>query len=177
LLGYADRADADKMRKAVSIFRTLAAGLNCEEIEPGNRLQIIEDFRHDKVWRLFASSSCEWLSVTPVAIHRCYKVPTRSPDGQRLSSNERHIRRVSEWTNLLRASLRHIRLPEDLIASCNITLTPSPLLGGTERAERYRPKNERGPFVHARLEFRRPVRGPLLVGDGRYVGLGLFAPT
>jgi CRISPR-associated protein Csb2 len=142
------------------------------------RLQLIEDpWRGDKVWPLFAGSSQVWLSATPVAIDRGYKVPTHSPDGQQLSSNERHLRRLTEWTTLLRASLRHIRLPDDLVERCKITLTPTPLLVATERAERYRAKEERALFLHARLEFFRCIRGPLLVGDRRYQGFGLFFPT
>jgi CRISPR-associated protein Csb2 len=51
------------------------------------------------------------------------------------------------------------------------------LLAATERAERYRPQSEKAPFVHVRLDFPDPVRGPLLVGDRRYLGFGLFAPA
>lgn len=175
LLGY---AAPDKASLAASIYHTLRVCLDGEEIEPGYRLQLIEDpLRRDKVWRVYAGSSQVWHSVTPVALDRGYKVPTRSPNGRPLTSNERHVRRLAEWTTLLRGSLRHIRLPEDLATTCRITLTSSPLLRGTERAERYRAKNEHAPFMHARIEFLRPVRGPLLVGDRRYQGLGLFFPA
>jgi CRISPR-associated protein Csb2 len=172
LLGYADSAQT-----AASIYRTLAACLDGAEIEPGYRLQLIADPRKDKVWPLYNRASRCWVSVTPLAIDRGYKVPTHASDGTPLSSNERHIRRHAEWTHLIRASLRHIRLPDDLAATCKITLTPSPLLAATERAERYRAKDERAPFIHARLEFPRCVRGPLLMGDRRYQGFGLFLPT
>lgn len=100
-----------------------------------------------------------------------------SPNGQPLSSNERHLRRQLEWTNLLRASLRHVGLPDDIVTACRISLTPSPLLSATERAERYRPQSEKAPFVHVRLDFRGLVRGPLLVGDRRCLGFGLLAPA
>jgi CRISPR-associated protein Csb2 len=172
LLGYADSAQT-----AASIYRTLAASLDGEEIEPGYRLRLIADPRKDKVWPLYNRASCCWVSVTPLAIDRGYKVPTHAPDGTPLSSNERHLRRHAEWTHLIRVSLRHIRLPDDLAATCKITLTPSPLLAATERAEQYRAKDEKALFVHARIEFPRRVRGPLLVGDRRYQGFGLFFPT
>jgi CRISPR-associated protein Csb2 len=185
LLGY---ADANKASAAASIYRVLASCLDGEDIDEGDafergerryRLQLIEDpWRKDKVWPLFAGSSQVWLSATPVALDRSYKVPSHSPDGQQLlSSNERHLRRLAEWSSLLRASLRHIRLPDDLTATCKITLTPSPVLPATERAERYRAKDERAPFLHARIEFPRRIRGPLLVGDRRYQGFGLFVPA
>ncbi len=174
LLGYANENTA---AAAASIYRTLAASLDGEEIEHGHWLrQVVDPIRNDKVWRLYAASSRCWVSVTPVAIDRGFKVPTHSPDGTPLSSNERHLRRLAEWTRLLRASLRHIRLPADLVESCQVELTPSPFLRATERAERYQPKGERAPFIHARIVFPRAVRGPLLVGDRRYFGLGLFVP-
>ena len=173
LLGY-----ADNVAGAASIYRTLAACLDGEEIEPGYRLQLIDEpFRNDKVWPLYARASRSWVSVTPLAIDRGYKVPTHAPDGTPLSSNERHLRRQAEWTQLVRASLRHIRLPPDVVDSCQVQLTASPLLPATERAERYRAKDERAPFMHARIEFSRPVRGPLLMGDRRYQGFGLFIPA
>jgi CRISPR-associated protein Csb2 len=177
LLGFApsDKKAAD----ARSVYRTLAASLDGKpdyENKPTFHLQLIDEHR-DKVWRLYSGASRTWISATPVVIDRGYKVPTHSPDGQELSRNERHLRRQSEWVKLLQASLRHIRLPEDLAGSCEITLTASPLLSATERAEKYRPAKERAPFIHARLEFPRPVRGPLLLGDRRYFGLGLFVPA
>jgi CRISPR-associated protein Csb2 len=175
LLGY---AEANRAPHATSIYRTLAACLDGEEIEPGYRLQLVEDpLRRDKVWRVYVGSSRMWLSVTPVAIDRGYKVPVYSPNGEPLSSNERHLRRQSEWTSLLRTSLRHIGLPDNVVTTCRISLTPSPLLAATERAERYRPQSENAPFVHVRLDFSGLVRGPLLVGDRRYLGFGLFVPT
>jgi CRISPR-associated protein Csb2 len=175
LLGYADTEIAPS---AASIYRTLSSCLDREEIESGYRLQLIADPpRSDKVWPLYSRASRYWVSVTPLAIDRGYKVPTFAPDGTPLSSNERYLRRLAEWMQLVRTSLRHIRLPADLVDSCQVQLTPSPMLRTTERAERYRAKDERVPFMHARIEFSRPVRGPLLVGDRRYQGFGLFIPT
>lgn len=173
LVGY---ANAVKAADASSIYRTLAASMDGEEIEAGYRIQLVEDFRSDKVWLLYTRASRRYVSVTPLAIDRGYKVPTRAPDGTILSNNERHLRRQAEWQRLVRASLRHVHVPEDLVDSCQIQLTAGPLVPATERAERYRPKNERARFVHACLTFCRPVRGPLLVGDRRYQGFGLFLP-
>ena len=174
LVGFAEAGIASD---ATSIYRSLDVALDGEEIEAGYRLQLIADPFRDKVWPFYAGASRCWVSVTPLAIGRGYKVPTHAPDRTPLSRNQRHLRRLAELTQLVRSSLRHIRLPSDLVESCQIHLTPSPLLAATERAERYRPKDEGVPFVHARIEFSRPVRGPLLLGDRRYFGLGLFAPV
>jgi CRISPR-associated protein Csb2 len=175
LLGY---ADTENKARAASIYRTLARCVDGEEIAPGYRLQLIDGApQHDKVWWLYSGSSRVWLSATPVVINRGFRVPTYSADGGFLSDNERHLRRQAEWASLLRASLRHIRLPDDIVETCEVTLTPSPLLAATERAERYRPIGESASFVHVRIDFPRPVRGPLIVGDRRYIGLGLLTPV
>ena len=175
LLGYAEAAKASH---AASIYRTLTTALDGEEIQTGYRLQLIANpFRRDKVWPFYTRAGRCWVSATPLVIGRGYKVPTHTTDGTPLSRNERHLRRLAEWTQLVRSSLRHIRLPSDLVESCQIHLTPAPLLPATERAERYQPKDEGVPFAHACIEFSRPVRGPLLVGNRRYFGLGLFVPV
>lgn len=174
LLGFASKHIS---AQATSIYRTLCANLDGVEIEPGCQLHLLEDPHRDKVWSVYNQASRTWVTATPLAIARSYKVPTNAPDGTPLSTNERHLRRLVEWTKLVRASLRDIRLPADLVDSAIIQLTPSPVLPATERSERYRPRNDRTPFLHARIKFPRPIRGPLLVGDRRYFGLGLFIPT
>jgi CRISPR-associated protein Csb2 len=115
--------------------------------------------------------------VMPVALARHFKVPTHSEDGKRkLTENERYLRKLAEWTALVRSSLCDIGLPQDLATTCGIILTASPLVPNTHRAERYRPPGESAVFTHARLAFAKPVRGPLIVGDRRYQGYGLFVP-
>lgn len=178
LLGYA-RTRAENA--ATEVYRVLSGSLDGDLVEAGGshyRLRLRDERpQNDKVWFQFVRSARVWHSVTPVALARGFKVPTLAPDGsRRLTSNERHLRRLAEWTALLRASLRHICLPEELAATCAITLTASPLVPHTLRAERYRPPGESAVFTHARIEFTEPVRGPLLVGDRRYFGYGLFFP-
>ena len=180
LLGYA-RPDTEAEAEAAEVYRVLCASLDGETVETGKsryRLQVLAGRpEKDKVWFQFLRSSRVWHSVTPVALARGFSVPTHSKDGSRkLTSNERHLRKLAEWVALLRASLRHIGLPEDLAATCSITLTSSPLVPNTHPAEQYRPPGESAVLTHARVEFAEPVRGPLIVGDRRYKGYGLFFP-
>jgi CRISPR-associated protein Csb2 len=47
---------------------------------------------------------------------------------------------------------------------------------GVELASRYHlPAGLRGPRYHVRVRFALPIPGPLVVGAGRYRGVGLFA--
>lgn len=174
LLGFARSEIASC---AIEIYETLAAALDGEEIaEMAGRLRRV-DIARDKIWAQLGAESRVWCSLTPVAIARGFKVPHFAPDGRALSTNERHRRKLAEWSALLRDSLRHIGLPEPLVVNARIELTLSPLLHQTVRAERYRPPGESAVLTHARIEFPEPVRGPMLVGDRRYQGLGLFVPV
>lgn len=176
LVGYASEQNADA---ALSVYRTLAANLNgmfdCEE-KPSWQMQLVDRPDPDKVWRLYNASSRVWASVTPVAISRGYTVPKFSPSGEPLSKNERYLRKLAEWQKLLRESLRHIGLPNELIKATVIEISMTPFIPKCERAEKYRPPGEKAVLVHVRLTFPEPVRGPLLLGDRRYFGLGLMAP-
>lgn len=178
LVGY---SKADVREEADEIYRTLAASLDHRDLVLGGgvaRLRLISTTGNDEtIWRQLSQPSKRWASLTPLAIARGFTVPKRSPDGMcRLSSNERYRYKLAEWSKLVRESLRHVGLPETVISSCNIQLTQSPLYPGAQRAERYRPPGETAAFTHAHLDFSEPVRGPLLVGDRRYQGFGLFAP-
>jgi len=131
----------------------------------------------DKVWPQYTGKSRVWCSILPVAIARGYKVPKFHADGHELNGNERHRRKLSEWEKLLRDSLRHIGLPPELISACTIECTATPLVPKSSRAENYRAPGEQAVLTHVRLRFPSQVRGPLLLGDRRYMGLGLFVPV
>jgi len=82
---------------------------------------------------------------------------------------------------------RHGRVEAEVIKSClmlglpepsEISVSTSPLIaGGIRLRPDELPEHLRGRlFRHVVLCFPRPVAGPLLLGAGRYVGIGLFAP-
>ena len=62
-------------------------------------------------------------------------------------------------------------------AVASVTLQRLPFWPNLPAAPAYRrPENlRRRPAFHARVVFRRPVRGPIALGDGRFRGLGLLA--
>jgi CRISPR-associated protein Csb2 len=174
LLGFTQPGIANQ---GAEIYDTLGTALDGEIVaEMSGRLQRC-DIAHDKIWGQLTGASRVWCSLTPVAIARGFKVPRFTPDGRPLGTNERHLRKLAEWSALLQDSLRHIGLPEPLVCNCSIQLTASPLVHRTVRAERYRPPGESAVLTHARIEFPEPVSGPLIVGDRRYQGLGLFVPV
>jgi CRISPR-associated protein Csb2 len=58
-----------------------------------------------------------------------------------------------------------------------IHLQPEPIFPGAERAGCYRVPEYLRQFskTHAIITFSEPVVGPLVIGAGRYIGLGLMA--
>lgn len=105
--------------------------------------------------RRWRQGSTEWVSVTPVVL-------------------DRFPRRGNIESEIARSCLAAgIPEPDEVIAS-----TGPLIAGGARLRPRELPEQVRGRiYRHARLRFSREVAGPLLVGAGRYLGLGLFAPV
>ncbi len=113
-----------------------------------------------------------WDSVTPVALDRNPgKLHSRSPDA---------VARAEK------------RAKDTLVAACQrqgfppptrVAIGFAPLVPGSSPATEFPPYPRRkGPrrfrrvLVHASLTFERAVEGPLVLGAGRHLGLGLFRP-
>ena len=113
-----------------------------------------------------------WRSVTPVALGRN---PGRltSPDPDKAEAAWKRAE------DSLRDDVRRAGLPDPLA----VNLTFQPLVEGSRQAGAFGPfprTQAAGKFrrvlVHAEVIFTSPVRGPLLLGAGRHLGLGLFTP-
>lgn len=118
--------------------------------------------------------STTWSSVTPVAL-------PNHPGPLFEGSPARRARSWSRAEELIALSCRHAGLPDPL----SVMVSPSPLVDGSSPAGSFPAFRQPGPsgaasvprvLLHAAVEFGRPVRGPLLIGAGRYFGLGLMRP-
>ena len=105
--------------------------------------------------RRWRQGSTEWISVTPVVL-------------------DRFPRRGDIESEIARSCLA-AGLPEPY----EVVASTGPLIaGGARLRPRELPEQVRGRiYRHARLRFSCQVAGPLLVGAGRYLGVGLFAPV
>jgi len=103
-------------------------------------------------WR---QGSQRWVSVTPVVLDR---FPRRG-----------NVEAEVAW------SCRAVGLPEP----SEVTVSTSPLVaGGIRLRPGELPEHLRGRlFRHVELVFPHRVAGPLLLGAGRYLGIGLMAPV
>ena len=124
-----------------------------------------------KVW---SREALRWLSVTPIALPRH---PGRLSGGAAAA-------RAKAWQSAeeaVVASCEHVGLP----APVNMHLSLSPLIRGARHVRDCPPFQRKGKqgevvrrqLVHAALTFDEPIHGPLLLGAGRFAGLGLMRPV
>lgn len=118
--------------------------------------------------------STRWVTATPIALDR-------NP-GNLHDADEHRRRAAFEAAEAsVRESLRLVLAP-DAPDPDEVQVLRSAALTGTTKPQRYphypmEPGRTQRVLVHARVRFSTPVRGPLLVGAGRYQGLGLMLPV
>ncbi len=117
-------------------------------------------------------SSRRWVSVTPVALDR---------NPGRLDLPERRVAAEERARAGVIEACERLGLPVPI----DVTVGQDALMEGTRAARKFPPfppgpPGRRGPRrvkVHVALRFGEEVEGPLLLGAGRHVGLGLFRPV
>lgn len=115
--------------------------------------------------------STTWTTATPMLFDRHPGDLTDRKPSRRRSA----LRKAHEIVN---TAVARIGLPPPV----SVELSELPWLIGSEHARMFRhfkadkSPNPR-PRMHVRIRFAQPVRGPLLLGAGRFRGLGLFRPV
>lgn len=118
--------------------------------------------------------SHRWVSATPIAL------PTHPGrlTGGTASARGAAWRRAEQGVV---ESCRHVGLPEP----ADVVVSLDPFITGSLPAFRFPAFHQRGRggepvarrLVHASVTFDRPLEGPLMLGAGRYMGLGLMRPV
>jgi CRISPR-associated protein Csb2 len=118
----------------------------------------------------YVRPSCLWASTTPVLLDRHLK-SAAPPE------------RSAEAEDMIRAACARLGLPDPAVVTlmkhAAVTGAPSARpAGGNPRWTGWARRNSFGarPLVHVRLVFDKAVTGPVLLGAGRFHGLGLFLP-
>jgi CRISPR-associated protein Csb2 len=120
-----------------------------------------------KTW---CARATKWASATPLALDR-NPGDLRSPDTNKESAA------YAEADETIAVACERIGLPRPK----HVTTVPAAPLAGGDKARQFplyqtgKPPIQRV-LVHATLTFEKPVEGPILIGAGRYLGLGLFRP-
>lgn len=138
-------------------------------------VQRVEDI--SRSWTLRSRSWCAredgervWMSATPIALDR-------NPGELRSRNSTEAAQAFAAAEEIVSTACERIGLPRP----DRVWVTTSAPLAGSEKARRFSryPVRESKPqrvLVHATIRFLTPVRGPVILGAGRYQGLGLFRP-
>ncbi|WP_420636122.1 type I-G CRISPR-associated protein Csb2 [Candidatus Palauibacter sp.] len=122
------------------------------------------------IWR---GPSRRWVSAIPIALPRH---PGSLSRGSAAARREAWGRAEAA----VRLACTHVGLPAPMVVKMSL----SPLIRGARKVAQFpafrqagrEGKPVRRQLVHAELLFADPVRGPLTLGAGRFVGLGLMRP-
>lgn len=122
----------------------------------------------------WCKASRAWASVTPIALDR-------NPGDLHDSNAERRRTAFVAAEQSIRDAVSRI-LPAGVSSLVRVDVVRSCVVAGTAKPRNYPrfpidDRRHQRVLVHVRLVFDRPVRGPILLGAGRYQGLGLCLPV
>ena len=166
-----------------SLFRAVGAWegqtKNAPKLVFGRRGEIVmKRLLGHGLWTLRREEWCgpsrRWVSVTPIAL-------PRHPGRLRGGTGAARVKAWKATEVALRTTTSHVGLPEPLETQSSL----NPFLTGARPTHQFPPFHQLGrhdkpvrrQLVHAALTFEHPVRGPLVLGAGRFLGLGLMRPV
>jgi len=115
--------------------------------------------------------SQRFVTATPIALDR-------HPGNLRSNVERTAHRAAAEAESSIADACERIGLPRP----SSVSISLAPLLSGAQHVRLFapwppQPGRARRARVHAEIEFSEEVRGPVLIGAGRYFGLGLCLPV
>lgn len=116
-------------------------------------------------------ASARYVTATPIALDR-------NPGNLRSNQDDTAQRAALEAQQCISDACLRVAGSRP----CSVEVSLAPLLPGAQHVRDFRPWPDRPGRtprvrVHADIRFESPVRGPLLLGAGRYFGLGLCLPV
>ncbi len=111
-----------------------------------------------------------WRTVTPAALphHPLQK-------GRKKTGSERQAAEAASARAAMDA-LRHARI-DTRVSSVSVQREPFEAKGARAESFAHGTRFPRERLRHVEVVFAEPVTGPVVIGDGRYLGLGLMAPV
>jgi CRISPR-associated protein Csb2 len=127
----------------------------------------VQSSLRSKVW---CGPAHVWYSATPVALDR-------NPGDLRSREPRKLAKATDEAIEIVCRGCERIDLPTPRY----VEILPAAPWAGAAKARIYPPypgdaSRTQRVLTHVRIEFGQPVRGPILLGAGRYAGLGLLRP-
>jgi len=122
-------------------------------------------------------ASRSWRSVTPLALPETVARRRIEPT-RRIEEAKNASERIAEQSRAGAAVMNALRQAEVQQRVEAIRVQREPFEGNGERVEAFaegtRFRKER--LWHVAIKFEAPISGPIVVGDGRFLGLGVMAP-
>jgi CRISPR-associated protein Csb2 len=124
----------------------------------------LERIEVDGVISRYSDESRSWASVTPVLL---------PGHNQRRQDRSNHAKNLQRAHRLVCKSLQQAGIN----VGAHVEIDTVPYWQGALHAREYNPRDKLAHFprFHVKLEFERPVCGPLSIGAGRHVGFGVLA--
>ena len=124
----------------------------------------------------FERRARHWKSVTPLALP---PAPRRRIDPRQQAEHAKGgAERAGEEARAVEAVRQALRHAGVSVSAVQVTVQREPFDRRGARAERFAmgTRFAKGTLWHASITFAEQMRGPLLIGDGRFLGLGLMRP-
>jgi CRISPR-associated protein Csb2 len=121
---------------------------------------------------------CVWRTATPIALPE--SASRRRIDHERgLADAKNGFERAAEQRRAAGAVVHALRFAEVRAWADSIRVQREPFESNGERVEAFAPGTRfaKERLWHVEIAFREPIAGPLVIGDGRFIGLGVMAPV
>jgi CRISPR-associated protein Csb2 len=149
----------------------------------GASFVMVPEIEQPGVGQIFGSSARHWCSVTPVILPN---FELRGRDGALWKSRNtlppEKLFQLREKITKARLSMVRKMVERHLGNACEVQLADDPPAKNIPSAADFRIPEAREKYLrssrcHVVISTPEPIRGPLLLGKGRFFGLGLFAPV
>jgi CRISPR-associated protein Csb2 len=130
----------------------------------------------DEMVERYRATARTWRSVTPLALGSAVRrriEPTRQREEAKSATERGTEERTAQ--RAVAQALRHAGIEASLV---HVEFQREPFDTHGTRAERFAEGTRfaKETLWHVEIEFDREIRGPLVLGDGRFLGLGVLAP-
>ncbi len=123
---------------------------------------------------IWHKSSCQWVSATPIAL-------PRHPGPLGGSSVSQRAKAWASAESSVALACNHVGLPKPV----HLEISLKPFFTGARPVGHFPAFKQNGranrsvrrQLIHASITFPYPVTGPLMLGAGRFIGLGLMRPV
>lgn len=155
------------------------SGLDVIDPQSGAVLMVLAPSEDTSMLQLhYEPAARRWRSVTAVALPETARRRRIDPGrlGEDAKAGAERAREEEAARHAVATALRHAGIRARVI---DVQVQREPFEAKNQRAESFerKPRFSKERLWHVEVELNRSVTGPLVLGDGRYLGLGVMAPV